>query len=235
MSDTPTPSAQPAPVAQKQSATPAPDAQANNQKRSLFDSSRFANRFGKNRNYPGANSWTIAPLSNVGIRFHLDGLGDPFHRLLGTDLDIQYGEVDAVIRRLQEDEEVREGITAILDEAWATYSFDGAILLYVWNDHVRKAFAEAPYPTKPPVLQKGDQNQEEPSQAEVQPIASNIECLRAIDITLVLNILARTRADILIHNTPLALEEAFLRQSFVCDDPRLVALSQATGCIKERW
>ena len=235
MSDTPTPPAQPAPDAQKQSATPAPDTQSNNQKRSLFDSSRFANRFGKNRNYPGANSWTIAPLSNVGIRFHLSGLGDPFHRLLGTDLDVQYGEVEAVIRRLQEDEAIRDEITTLLDDAWATYPFDGAILLYAWNDSVRKAFAEAPFPAKPPVVQKGDQNPEEQPQPEVKPVESNIQCLRAIDLTLVLNILARTRADMLIHDTSLALEEAFLRQAFVCDDPRLVALAQATGCIEERW
>jgi len=38
-----------------------------------------------------------------------------------------------------------------------------------------------------------------------------------------------------VANTPLALEAGFLQQSFLCDDPRIVAIARATGCIQEVW
>ena len=34
--------------------------------------------------------WRIGPLTNTVVRFDLEGLGDPFHRILGTDLSAEY-------------------------------------------------------------------------------------------------------------------------------------------------
>ncbi|MBL8163046.1 MAG: hypothetical protein JNJ61_13760, partial [Anaerolineae bacterium] len=41
------------------------------------------------------------------------------------------------------------------------------------------------------------------------------------------------RANILLPNAPLALEGQYLGQSLYTDDPRLIAIAQATGIIEE--
>jgi hypothetical protein len=57
--------------------------------------------------------------------------------------------------------------------------------------------------------------------------------LRALDLLLVMNVLARTRSNILLKTAPLALEQQYLGQSLFTDDARLIALVQATGCVEE--
>ncbi len=44
--------------------------------------------------------------------------------------------------------------------------------------------------------------------------------------SLVLNVLARTRSQLLLASAPLALERAFLERELASDDPRLIALAR---------
>lgn len=57
--------------------------------------------------------------------------------------------------------------------------------------------------------------------------------LRATDPALVLNVLARTRANLLLPATPLMLEPSALDRAICSDDPRLVGFAHATGLTEE--
>ena len=212
----------------------------NNNGTSPFGTGSRFNRFGQQTIF-----WTVAPLTNAVIRFSLDGLGDPFHRLLGTPLNIEYGKPEKVVAALQSDKDLMEKLSKVLDEAWESYQFKGAALLFPWDEDVKKAYSQPVHPNDSVV---GNANQTNPNDPNNQydddadwidttadNQKSNVTCLRAIDLAFVLNILARSRANVIVGNTPLALEPGFLTQTVVCDDPRIVALARATGCIDENW
>ena len=57
---------------------------------------------------------------------------------------------------------------------------------------------------------------------------------RATDVRLVLNVLARTRGQVLMAGATLRLEEPFLERYLATDDPRIVALARSSGVRKER-
>jgi hypothetical protein len=214
------------------------NANQNNGTAPFGSGSRF-NRFGQQTIY-----WTVAPLEDAAIRIALDGLGDPFHRLLGTPLNIEYGKPEKVVAAIQSDKDLMERLSKVLDEAWAAYDFQGAALLFPWDEDVKKAYSQPIYPNDSQPDNMNQNNQNDPNSldddADWQDTAtdnhkSNVTCLRAIDLAFVLNILARSRANVVVGNTPLALEPGFLSQTVVCDDPRIVALARATGCIDENW
>jgi hypothetical protein len=184
--------------------------------------------------------WTVSPLSKTGVRFQLGGLGDPFHRLLGMPLNTEYGNPVNVIKALQDDDELREKLETLLETSWASYGFRGAAMLFPWDAEVRKAFTRSPQPDQPPAANNQNAKEDADDDSWLDDLAApttarSCECVRAIDLPLVLNILARSRTQILVEGTPLALEPGFLDQVYVTDDPRLVALAQATGCIEEVW
>ncbi|HEX2622820.1 MAG TPA: hypothetical protein VHL11_21825, partial [Phototrophicaceae bacterium] len=64
------------------------------------------------------------------------------------------------------------------------------------------------------------------------PVAT-FSCLRAIDLHLVLNVLARSRSQVLLTRAPLVFSQQYLNRSMMTDDPRLVALVKATGYLEE--
>ena len=188
--------------------------------------------------------WSVSPFSKVAVRFQLGGLGDPFHRLLGTDLDVELGNPQKVVELLQADDDLRTQLEAVLEEAWNAYGFRGAALMHPWNEGIRKALVHHPLPVDPPKKEESSDDEEEDlfdDDKKENPFASKdsgtrqIECLRAIDLGLVLNVLARVRSEVLVEQTPLALDPGFLDQAYVTDDPRLVAIARATGCIEETW
>lgn len=211
---------------------------------------------------PGSNqkndketiNWVVRPLADTVVRFQLKGLGDPFHRLLGTDLNTAYGDPAAVSLALQENAELHDRLLDILDTAWQHYDYNGAALLYPWNDYTKRGII-APIQSSSSEDddddyyydedEDDDDNSSNPkpdgaldwltSLAEKHTAMKKVMCLRAIDMCLVLNVLARTRGNILVRNTPLALESTFMEREYVTDDPRIVALVQATGCLEETW
>lgn len=192
--------------------------------------------------------WTIAPLASSAARFDLKGLGDPFHRLLGLPLNSEFGEASRVVAALQEDSELREKLILRLDEFWSAYAFSGAVLLYPWEDSVRRAYSEPTHPQ--PILRKpADDAEAEPSPDPLDeeldeewepsspfgPQRKQRECMRAIDLALVFNVLGRARGAVLVADTPLALEAGFLDRVVVVDDDRVIAMVKATGYLEEVW
>jgi hypothetical protein len=203
--------------------------------------SRFNSRFGA-RTHEEVQ-WTIAPMTNEVVGISMLGLGDPFHRLLAMPLNPGYSDPKKVIEALSQDAELLERMIEHLDEAWANFNFRGAAMLYPWDEGIRMAYTQALQPTSPPP-QKDEKNDDEsfdnedsslPDWLDNSPVFQPAPCFRAVDITFVLNILARARSNVLVGNTPLALEAGFLDQTFICDDPRIVNLARATGSIEEVW
>ena len=93
-----------------------------------------------------------------------------------------------------------------LERAWKGYGLKGAALIYPF----RKAT-------------------ESESQTEVPGPA----LYRATDARLILNVLARTRGQVLIAGATLRLEEPFLERHLATDDPRIVALARSSGVRKD--
>lgn len=182
--------------------------------------------------------WTVTPLHTTVVRFQLKGLGDPFHRLLGTDLNVEFGDPVKVVQALQDDEALSQQLEAVLDKAWESYGFEGAAMLHPATDVVKKAFLRPPQPVNPPPQkdeEADDDDDKNPFAPAPEPERSPYTTLRAIDMAFILNVLGRTRSQVVVAGTPLALEPGFLERTFITDDPRLVALAQATGCIDETW
>lgn len=206
-------------------------------------SSRFANRFGS-RNSRENVEWTIAPMAKEVVGISLAGLGDPFHRLLERPLNPTFRHPQKIVEALAKDSELLQEMKTVLDEAWEKFNFRGVAMVYPMDEGIRKAYTQPLQPTPPPPETKDEQSDDEEEYfddaefvADVLEAAGNQStlCLRAIDMAFVLNILARVRSNVIIGNTPLALEMGFLDQTLLCDDPRIVNLARATGSIEEVW
>lgn len=198
------------------------------------NSSSSSSRFGFSRFARQSIQWTVKPLGETAVRFSLDGLGDPFHRLLGKPLNVDFGEIDKVIAALEADADLKAELETKLNDAWESYNFEGAALLYPIESSIQQAYTQAihPLPESDDDTDDSDDNQQ---QAAADSYTSPYTCLRAIDLAFVLNVLARVRANVVVANTPLALERGFLTQSFICDDDRIANIARATGCIGEKW
>jgi len=196
----------------------------NNNKNSLPPPPKFGGR-GLFRRNSNTVYWTIAPLKQTVVRFDLKGLGDPLHRLLDTELDLENDSVESVAERLQNDSKLHEQLSDHLDMTWTQYNLMGAILLQQQTELLMQVYTS---PIEP--LANDNNNDEDDNNS-----APTIKSLRAIDLSLVLNVLGRIRSNLLLPNTPLVLESNFLSQSWLSNDPRLVRLALATGAIEENW
>lgn len=209
---------------------------ANNAPRFGSNQNQSNNRFRSNRFSSRPNvEWTVQPLHNIAVRFSLEGLGDPFHRLLDQPLNVEFGDPEKSIAAIQQDETLEAKLLEALDATWHSYQFEGAAMLYPWDTDVTRAFTTITQPVPEPEYTDDDDDDNNNPPAKTEPEKPPFECLRAIDAAFVLNILARTRSNVVVANTPLALEPAFLKQTFICDDPRVVAIARATGCVGDNW
>lgn len=212
----------------------------NNSKPSPFGSSSrssassrfsgFSSRFGREK-----VSWTVMPLAETSVHISLEGLGDPFHRLLGKPLNKDMSSLANIIKVLQEDEALLAELTSVLDEAWESYDFTGAALLFPWDEDVRKPYTQTINPMIPPPKNEKNDDDDEYEAEEPEQFTLKLQTFRAIDVAFVFNVLARTRSNVVVANTPLALEPAFLKQNFICEDPRIVDIARTTGVIEEGW
>jgi hypothetical protein len=185
------------------------------------------NRFASGQNQ---RSWTIQPIHKTVVRFDLKGLGDPFYRLLGYPMNPEYGEFKAVTAALEQGGEAVREIEAVLAKSWAQYQLQGAILMYSWNSDAWKTIVAPP---AAPAPQEGDDDQSNQTNQTPPPAPINFACLRAIDLALVLNVLARSRSQVLLTRAPAIFAQQYLNRSLMSDDPRLVALAKATGYLEE--
>lgn len=210
----------------------------NNSGGSRFGSSRLGSR-----NTREVVEWTITPMAKEVVGISLAGLGDPFHRLLGTPLNPAYSDPKKVVESLSKDSELLEQMMTVLDESWEKFNFRGVAMVYPMDNSIRNAYTKSiqPVPPPPPKEEKSDDDDEyyDDDDFTFEESDNNVNqttvCLRAIDLLFVMNILARVRSNVVIGNTPLALEMGFLDQTLLCDDPRIVNLARATGCIEEVW
>ncbi|MCU0496085.1 MAG: hypothetical protein MUF87_01895 [Anaerolineae bacterium] len=170
-------------------------------------------------------SWTIQPASKTVVRFDLRGLGDPFYRLLGHNPNPDYGDSKFVAEVLERGGDQVALLQAQLDQAWSKYNLQGAVLIYNWNADTWKTITIPPAP--PAHEEHGDEEIAKPT-----PI-SPFSCIRAIDLNVVLNVLARSRSQVLMTRAPLILSQLYLNRSIMTDDPRLVNLARATGYLEE--
>lgn len=189
-------------------------------------------RFGR-----GNVAWTVMPLSTVAVHISLEGMGDPFHRLLGHPMRAEMSDLQKIVQALQADPVLRDELGEMLDATWATYAFEGAALLFPWDEEVRKPYTQVIYPLLPQKQQNSDKKEDQQSDedAPIEQFTLDCTCLRAIDMAFILNVLGRTRANVVVADTPLALEAAFLRQNVICEDPRIVEIARVTGAIQEMW
>ncbi len=182
--------------------------------------------------------WVLPPNGLFLVRFDLSGLGDPLHRLIGTPLNLDANSAVHLVDRLSSDQALLGQVKDALDDAWRAYSLKGAMLLYPWSTAMREVFT-AKRDEKPPATGANgdDGDNEAPPHLHNQLVLVNkeIKCLRAIDVHLIINVLARARSQVVSAGTPLALETGFLNRSYVTDDARLVRLVQATGYVEETW
>lgn len=190
----------------------------------------FGNRNNNQRN------WTMQPLSRTVVRFELKGLGDPFFRMLGHEINPDYGDIKTLTRALNQGGEHVETIKQMLDKSWETLGIDGAILVYNWNREAWKTIAQPP-------ANKQDNDDNDDDDLELDDSFSDDDggsnkprftCLRSIDLSLALNVLARSRSQLLIARAPLVFGQDYLFRSIMSDDPRLISLVKATGYIEEQ-
>jgi hypothetical protein len=222
----------------------------NQQQNNQNNNNSFRSRLGQNNNSrfgnqnqnqqqnqpPPKPTWTITPMSEVGVRFAFQGIGDPLFRILGTPLDKSLKDVESFVNRLA-DETIQAQLVAKLDEAWTTYEFSGAAIFHPIRENILNAFTQ---PTMPVFVTDSQNNDNNPNNSSPNPftppnITAPYEVLRAVDPLFVLNVLGRVRGNVLVEETPVALEAGFLNQTYICDDPRLVELAFATGAIEGAW
>jgi hypothetical protein len=181
---------------------------------------------GGSRLGPTKMDWRIIPVTNTLVRFDLDGLGDPFYRVLGKRLTVDYGDPEAVTKVIEAGGADVEEMATRLESVWNDYKLQGAILWYRWSKDLR-------YPLTGRIISGDELEDDEPQDTYEDDRRKPPTILRALDLLLVMNVLARTRANILLKNAPLALERQYLGQSLFTDDARMISLAQATGCVEE--
>jgi hypothetical protein len=167
--------------------------------------STLTSRFG-----PARTAWEILPFSATIVRFSLEGLGGSLQRILGNDKGANIGTYDSILHSIEKNKAAMTALVKALESAWESYNLCGAILVYPWEQD-----------TKQVIL------------THAKVMNTKAMCLRALDPILVLNVLARSRANLLQPRAPLALEQTYLERTFITDDERLVRLVQDSGYFEE--
>lgn len=180
--------------------------------------------------------WAMLPAKKTVVKFDMEGLGDPFYKLLGHQLNPAYGEIKAVAEVLEKGGDSAETLTTHLDSVWKTYNLDGAVLVYRWNPKSWGEIAQAALlPQQEDQSNPFDDSTPEAANQEAKPPADpNYTCLRALDLQLVLNVLARARTQLLLAAAPIVFSQQYLNRALIADDPRLLELVRATGYLTEK-
>lgn len=211
-----------------------PFRRSNNPFGSRSGSSPFGSRSKQPQNQQLANVIVLA--EKTVVRFSLDGMGDPFYRLLGHEMTPDYGNVQKLSEVLQKGGKAVDELVAVLDKAWDGYNLTGAMLIYNHDPEIMGALQNpSPMPAAPTYEDEDDNdNDNEDNTPTDEPHPDyQLERLRSIDLTLTLNVLSRARSQVLIARAPVVFGMEYLTRSLVTDDPRLVSLAKATGSLPE--
>jgi len=221
----------------------------NNQNNNNQNNGRNNNRFGnRNNNQNNQNNNTPPPdpnryIVNVKVPCHrtvvqcsMGGLGDPFYRIMGQEMNPAMGDPKALVAALEAGGDAVTALCERLDADWAGYDLHGAALVYSVNRNLQTALTKpAPVPQANDSLdwlenQSGEQAETEKTTQADNPLAVTV--LRATDPALTLNVLGRARTQVLTATAPLVFGYQYIMRVVATDDPRLVALAQATGSIQ---
>ncbi|MEM6281471.1 MAG: hypothetical protein AAF787_04690 [Chloroflexota bacterium] len=202
--------------------------------------SRFSTR---NTNLNLGN--VITPLDSTLVRFSLHGMGDPFYRLLGREMNPDYGNLSKLAEALRKGGEAVDELIDKLNIAWEGYKLEGAMLVYNEDADVLEALKKpTPVPQLPQQQRRqlrgrNNNNDDEEEEAEekqpdwYQTSNYRVDRLRSIDLTLTLNVLARARSQVIIAQAPVVFGIEYLTRSVITDDPRFVSLAKATGSLPD--
>lgn len=183
--------------------------------------SRLSNPFGSQHQ----RVWQMQPIQKTVVRFDLRGLGDPFYRILGHELQAEYGDYKVLTAALEKEVDGTRELEVALNKSWESYRLQGATLVYNWNADTWHNV------TNTPPASAQENSDEEPPQTPPPPVT--FTCLRSIDLLLVLNVLTRSRSQVLLTRAPIVFSQEYLNRSLMSDDPRLVSLAKATGYLEE--
>ena len=189
----------------------------------------------------------LTPVGGTLVRFSMQGMGDPFYRLLGHQLaiDADLSDPAELAAVLQKGGEHVDALTAKLDSAWEGYNLNGAALVFDERQDTLNALLK-PTPMPPPMQQPDakkksdsddddyiddDDDSDKPDWLEQSDY--KVERLRSIDLMLTLNVLARSRSQVLVARAPVVYGLEYLTRSIITDNPRLVALARATGSLPD--
>lgn len=146
-------------------------------------------------------TWEMLTLTDTVIQFDLHALGKPLYDLIGIEMPNEVTDAESAITALENDRGLHDSLKAKLDEHWETYQLRGAIFVYNWREEVKQAL-----------------------NYRLLALQESANFVRALEPLLVLNVLARSRASLLLATAPLALERPFLTRTLGADDPRLLKL-----------
>ncbi len=167
----------------------------------LNKSSNLRSRFGST-----PIAWDVLPVGDTLVCFSLEGLGGSLKYMMQDDLSAASGSYEAVLQSIEQDTQAQAQLTAILDDMWNAYEMTGAMLVYSWKDSTRDVIrTDAQLSNRKPVY------------------------LRAFDPLLVLNVLARSRDNLLQATAPVSFDATYIDRTIISDDPRLVKLVQMSG------
>ncbi len=172
--------------------------------------SRLASTSTKPRFGSSAMTREILPLGETLVCFSLEGLGGSLKYLMGDDAPATGGNYEAVLQTIENNTRTLEKLKHTLDDVWSEYQLKGAILVYLWKPNTREIIsANAIVRNTRPIF------------------------LRAFDPLLVMNVLARSRENLLQPRAPLSFDKSYLERALISDDPRLLRLVQISGYFEE--
>ncbi|MEW6278931.1 MAG: hypothetical protein AB1758_09935 [Candidatus Eremiobacterota bacterium] len=147
-------------------------------------------------------------------QYHNTWMGNGFrperHRLEIVPLSrarVEFGPGPAAAMMLLPPEELSDK----LDEFWSLVNFRGAAALTVGEARIA---GPGPWPERGLIA------------------LEDVARLIAREPLLILNVLGRTRGQLLLPSTPLSLDARHLNRKLCTDDPRLVALAERTGLVR---
>ncbi len=172
------------------------------------------------------------------VRFSLEGLGDPFYRVLGHQMNPDMGDLNKLAVALEAGGEATQALIDRLDTDWRSYDLTGAMLIFRFDQKQTKALAK-PLPMPTPIVPDDDEleyldidDDDDDTTAAEKPSTATVQ-LRATDPALTLNVLARARSQVLLAEAPVVFGQEYLKRQIITDDPRLVAIARATGCLPD--
>lgn len=149
---------------------------------------------------------SFLPVYEHMVCFSLAAIETKLHRFAAIRQRKDQAFLDRLMLLIEEDSPKVNHLTHQLNTHWDACHFHGAALMYALRDEVKASLVER-------------QNDEK----------AVFHCWQSTDPVLTLNVLARSKSQILIGRGELALERGYLERTLLSDDPRLVALVQANG------